>query len=638
MLSFEAFTTTASRSFVLAVAVVGAGPLCAAENTVRPSDLVRDGTAVANIVVAKQATKAARLAAAELQYHIRKITGATLPIVADDPQAGGTRILVGESDATRALKLRNEDFQPQEYLIKFLPGTIVLMGRDKADTGKFDYADAATFPARFDDQSTCYAVYDFLERHASVRWYLPTDLGICYPSMKTLRVSGADLRRSPSMKFREPSLSVPFPADLCGDTVKQPKQPPALAWREQYLFGLRHRLGGTLAYGACHSLNGYYERFWRDGDAKPGPHFESDHPEFFSQGYKGKPPQMCYTCPGLIQQVIQDARDYFDGKGLKPGAVATGDFFAVVPMDNSQYCKCPRCAELVGDKRPATRGKGMFTNDSASNYVFRFINEVAKEIKKSHPQKRIAAIAYAAYAFPPTEVKLESNIWIQFCLHARNIFSPALQDTDRAVVDAWVAESRDRPKVLWLYYCFPAFFATATDARCFPGFFAHTVVDEMRAYREAGVSGIFYEPSYLAYMQRSPLLDQLEFYVTWKLADDPTQDGNALIDEFFDRYYGSAAKPMKCFYELVEQIYANPNNYPLIFRQGHSHQTEEAAWKMLGTQSRMDQLGWLMEQARAVARTDIEKQRVALFDKGIWQYMVNGRQMYTVKQQKEQKR
>ena len=116
-----------------------------------------------------------------------------------------------------------------------------------------------------------------------------------------------------------------------------------------------------------------------------------------------------------------------------------------------------------------------------------------------------------------------------------------------------------------------------------------------------------YEPSYLAFTQRSPLLDQLEFYVTWKLADDPTRDGNAIIDEFFARYYGSAAKPMKTFYELMEQIYANFNNYPPNLPGGH--QTEEVAWKYLGTQSRMEQLGWLMDQATAAAKTDIEKRR-----------------------------
>lgn len=616
------------------------GVLCAADGTAVSLDLVRDGTATASIVVARQATKSARLAAAELQYHVQKISGATLPIVTDDQPIKGSRILVGESEATRALKLRGDDFQPQEYLIKFLPDSIVLMGRDKPDLGKFDYADAHTFPyGQFDEQGTCYAVYDFLERYCQVRWYLPTDLGLCCPSTKTLQVSGTEVRRAPAMKYRCTLITNPMPADFSGDWVKGPKPPEILPIREQLLYGFRHRLYGIMSYAVNHSLEGYYDRFWNKEDGKPRAiaKFESFHPEYFAQGYPGTPPQMCYTNPGLIQQVAQDARDYFAGKGLKPGAVAAGDYFAIVPMDNSSYCKCLKCRELVGDKHPAVRGAGgAFSNDAASNYLFGFINEVAKEVIKTHPQKRISAIAYASYSFPPTNVKLESNIAITMCLGMRNIHSPVMQELNREVIDAWTAESQDRPKSLWLYYCFPSMWGHLGDSfaldnfHCFPGYFAHSIVDQMKMYREKNIFGIFYEPSYIANGQQAFLLDQLEFYVTWKLADDPTLDGNALIDEFFERYYGSAARPMRMFYELVEQIYGNYNNYPVEYRtqQSHRHQTEEAAWKHLGTKFRMQMLGWLMEQAHAAAKTDIEKQRVALFDRGIWQQMQDGRNTY----------
>ena len=635
-------TTTTSTLSTIIVFILAAA-LCVATANAVTVDLVRDGVPVASIVVAKQPTRSAQLAAVELQYHIQKITGATLPIVADDESPEGPRILVGENAATQSLSLRNDDFSPQEYLIKFLHDTIVLMGRDANDRGSLDYADVTTFPNFFHEQGTCYAVYDFLERHVQVRWYLPTELGECYPTANTLQVSGEEVRRSPAMKYRLTYLS--FPADLCGDTVTLETPPPPLPDREKHLFRLRHRLGG-MPYAANHSLEGYYNRFWKDGDAKPGPAFEQFHPEFFAQGYPGAPPQLCYTTPGLVQQVIQDARDYFDGKGVKPGAQAAGDFFSVVPMDNSQFCKCDGCAERLLKK--ATRGVGNFSNDMGSNYFFAFVNEVAREVKKSHPRKYIAALAYNYFVYPPTDFKLESNVSIQLCLVARNIYCRETQRNDRAILNAWAEESADRRKLLWLYYCFPSLVATSPSFlfagnqpqfRCFPPFFAHTIVEQMEAYRKAGISGMKYEPSYIAHNQQSVLLDQLEFYVTWKLADDPTLDGNALIDEFFTRYYGSAAAPMKAFYELVERTYANPANYPETFLDRVStihggdivignHQSEEIAWKHLGNPQRMYQLQELMDRAVAAAETDIERQRVALFEKGIWQYMQAGRNAY----------
>ena len=315
-------------------------------------------------------------------------------------------------------------------------------------------------------------------------------------------------------------------------------------------------------------------------------------------------------------------------------------------MDNSQYCKCPQCAERL--LKTPTRGTGQFSNDMTSNYFFAFVNEVAREIRKSHPKKYISALGYNYFAYPPTDIKLESNVSVQLCLVARSIYCPEIQRNDRAILDAWAAESKDRPKLLWLYYCFPSLVATQPSFlfsgnqpqfRCFPPFFAHTIVKQMASYREAGIGGMSYQPAYLAYNQRSALMDQLEFYITWKLADDPANDGNRLIDEFFDRYYGSAAAPMKAFYELVEQTYADPANYPPAFlkkvgtiQDGDivigNHQSEEIAWKHLGTEPRMAQLGRLMDEARTAAKTDTEKQRVALFDKGIWQYMQAGRKAY----------
>jgi len=124
--------------------------------------LVREQQPVASIVLAQKPTRAASLAAHELQYHVALITGAKLPIVADDAAVQGARILVGESAATRAIGLKNDDFGPQEYLISLRPNLLVLMGRDQDDRQPFDYANHQTYADVFDAQATCYAVYDFL--------------------------------------------------------------------------------------------------------------------------------------------------------------------------------------------------------------------------------------------------------------------------------------------------------------------------------------------------------------------------------------------------------------------------------------------------------------------------------------------
>lgn len=576
--------------------------------------LVRNGQAVATIVIAAEPTRAANLAALELQSHIKKITGATLPIVTDAMTAEGPLVLVGESRLTQARGLHSADFKSQEYLIRSGEGGLVLMGRDKDDRGGINYATGEGFPTIFDEQGTLHAVYDFLERHLGVHWYLPSELGTTFRPAKDLSVGKIEERRSPAMTHRFVSEDYRFPGNLMGDTIPDESLEEILPARDHRLFYLRNRIGGE-ERRVNHSLEGYYDRFLKL------------HPEWFSQGGPpgAIPTQMCFTNEEFIRQVIQDADDFFSGKERKPGEMASGDAFSLVPMDSGKWCACPACqAELLPK---ATRGAGLFSNDRASNYIFRFANKVAREIRKKHPQGKIAVLAYSDYAYPP-DFDLEPNITVQMCLHNRAWeHSERIRKNDLDILNSW-KEMKGQPELyLWLYYCFPSLSATQGQWRAFPGFFAHEIVKHMELFRKDGIRGIKYEPSYLAGGRQSPLFDQLEFYVTWRLADDPALDGNKLIDEFFTSYYGPAAEPMRRFYNMVERIYNDPANYS---PDNDGHLDAEISWKQLGTKERMDTLGKIMEEARqAVATgTEAEKARVQLFDNGIWKYMQRGAAEY----------
>jgi hypothetical protein len=217
---------------------------------------------------------------------------------------------------------------------------------------------------------------------------------------------------------------------------------------------------------------------------------------------------------------------------------------------------------------------------------------------------------------------------VQLCLHTRNWWCPSMEVNDLKVLDDWRRQDPDRPLYLWLYYNFPALNAQSGDFGYFPGFFAHTVIGQMERYRQARIRGIFMEHS--SEFGQTTLMDQLEFHVTLKLADDPTLAGNALIDEFFQRYYGAAAKPMADLYGRIEETFTQPANYPEAIRTspGHQHQTEELAWGSLGTPERMAQFAALMTQAEAAAEAPAEKARVAAFRQGLWEPMVTGRKRY----------
>lgn len=594
--------------------------------------LVDSKKPVSSIVISCKANRSARFAAAELQYHIKKITGVRLPIVNDSEIVKGTRILVGESKITETLGLRNCNFKHQEYLIKFLPDMLILMGKDKEDVADMDYGDFKTFPGQFDEQATCYAVYDFLEKYCDIRWYLPTELGLVYSLRETLSVEGTIVRRSPSMKYRMLWYDAAVPVNLYDSSNPSGR----LDEREGLLFVSRQRLRGIEPFIADHSFTGYYSAFLKE------------HPDWFAKGYDkdlhNAPidydyrnmcryyPQLCYTNSDLIQQVIKSARYYFDkGQILIPKEKGKGNYFCIAPNDNYQYCRCPECQTLLHSPPPCSlwRKQDFFWNDAASDYIFGFANKVAKEIHKSHPDKYLSIFAYNDYYYPPTKEALEPNIAIMLCFYPRLCVCPAMKRARNEYLKKWADESKTRPKFAYFYFHRPA----ANLKHCFPGFMAHDMVKQMQYYHDIGLCGIYIEPSWCDFSKlgkermRRPIMDQLELYVIFKLADDPTLDGNKLIDEFFERYYGSASKPMQMLYEKIEQTYSDPANYSFNTKY-LGYQTLETAWGKLGTPERMSEFETLMKKAKAMAKTEVEEKRVLLFEKSIWEYMKAGQQDY----------
>jgi len=598
--------------------------------------LVRDGQACATIVLGERPYRAAQFAAYELQWHLEQITGATVPIAAEDEPASGVRIYVGQSRATRRMGLRQQRLGQQEYVIRFLPDALVLMGRDDEDTGTVAYARwpspeaLATWPDMWKEMGTMHAVYDFLERCCDVRWYDPSEFGMDCPKRSTLVVSGSDVKRRPFFRYRYACYLLSENYDRF--TVLQPRTdeewqqydathypgmraqlPDWWQWvhaKRGYVRLWRYRMrdGGELTPGN-HSLYGYYDRFWEKNPEAPEL-FEGAHADWFAQGYEGRPPQMCYTSRGLIEQVAKDAREFFDTGKKHAGSQAAGNFFCVEPMDNAAFCKCEACQELIGRTR-REEPSGVFSRALDSDYFFHFVNEVAREVRKTHPDKWIVTLAYMTHAYPPATFELEPNVAVQFCFACNRMpYARHEYENELRAFREWARQADERPMYLWLYYTFPVEIAVNGKFHCFPGCFAHTIGEQMKLFSRHGYRGMFH----CGYGQ------EVEAYVTYKLMDDPSLSVDRLLDEYFGRYYGRAGEPLKQMYLDMERTYCDPANWP--DRPGHM--SVDIAWARLGTPERMARYAAWVEEAEQLAETDIERQRVALFIADTWQYMKQG--------------
>jgi len=591
--------------------------------------LVREGAPTCTIVISENSTPAARLAAFELQFHVMKITGAELPILTDREKIAGPQVLIGDSAATRAMGFARTNFEPQEYLIAFRPDTLILIGRDWEDTEtnrrelgrpmccgdtldstrqRIDYWKTVGYPERsvgeielpgvYDDQGTCYAAYDFIERFCNVRWYGASETSIIMPAQKTLTVKGEDIRRAPALKYRDAlwAGNWPFMKGQWGSFTRD----------EVYLFWRRLRLGGE-KWAGNHTFH------------RKTIETMLTNPVYQAQG-SGRGTQLCYSNPVLIEEVAQMARDFFDGKKNAPeGWKAVGDYFALVPDDNSRFCECDRCQALLNSGKDMATGQ--FSSGTVSNYFFSFVNAVAREVAKTHPDKYIATLAYWNYALPPRGFDIEPNVSVAPCLHTcMYAIHEEITQNDMKLYHEWLQKA-EAPIFLWNYYHHPMEPALIDKFKCFPHMMVHQTAQSMRMFIKDGIQGIF-----ICGEQ-----DMLEGYVIAKIWDDPEQDVDAMLDEFFHRYFGAAEMPMKKFYLELERIASDPENYPPPYRRNNGIDWKGVPWSFQGTAERMGQLGKWMDEAQALAQTELEKQRVGLWRDAIWKWMQEGRADYVAK-------
>jgi hypothetical protein len=574
--------------------------------------LVSNSKPYASIVLAENPTRPAQIAAAELRHYVKKRTGAELPWTTDAAPPGPSRpkVLIGESKLTRELGLNSSDFARQEYLIRVVGNCLVLMGCDEQDFGVIDYDGNGTWPGFFPIAPTrgkfdifkgfgsLYAVDTFLERFAGVRWYLPTEVGEVVPQSPQLVAKDVDLRLKPWTRYRliyPPNMNEPF--HFAGSRLGAKALPQISGWREWFLWLLRMKVGGE-PFNANHSLYGYYERF------------SQTHPEWFANGDPKNGKQLCYTQPGLIRQVAQDARDYFDGKGIQAGAQAAGEFFPVMPMDNSKYCQCPNCKAL---QRPGEAWQ--FNSGEASDYIWGFVNAVAREVRKTHPDKLISCCAYAKYFEPPKNVQMEPNVAVMVCKQLMLYGDSRLEPYDHKNLEEW--RKRVKHLYIWEYYNFPQ-----NMAECmFPGTCPHRIARDIGYVKPLGIAGEFIEMDSINSTWPNPAMDHINVYVTLKLLDDPSRSVDDILDEYYKVYYGPADKPMRAFFEKIESIYTNPAHFTELVAAGKQHLDQRTSWGSMCPPATLAEFGKIMEEARRLAAEEPYRTRVALMDAAIFRLM-----------------
>ena len=603
--------------------------------------LIRDGKPASEIIVPQKPTRSVQMAAFELQHLIYLISGTRLAIV-KTPHDGMLPIRLGPAPG--------EKFSGEQYKVSVRPDGISLAGNDTQDFGVVDYQNPRTFPGTgynardtprhaLNYHSTLLAVYDFLENCCGMRFYSFGDDGITLTPRKTLTVKTMEKNFEP--KAQASRYAGVAHRDSVRVTTERERKLLQLRWRMNTVYGLVN-----------HTVQSLFFRYW--GPSKRYENvFVEKRPQYFIRGYEKMPvdrhwvqyyspsdpppAQICTTCPDVAKYFASEALAVYEGAAFKKPPL-TGVLYRFLPKmegkpfyypvqenDNQDFCKCPECLKLFPGIRDFNR----------QAYVhFDFINRVSREAKKLDPDLNIATLAYnKCFACPdPRILKLDPGIMVQICLGVHAWMHPQIYNRQHSIYKQWIRqEGKKRPLSVWTYILSPDDEARRSyNYRNFPMVFPWQAGRIYREFMDDGIQGVFIE--------LCTKVNLLEGYVAMRLAFDPSQDYNQIIDEYFRLYYEDAAEPMKEFYREVEKITWDPKNYPDKDVNDYVKRwiwgsvcigihTQKVNWT-LGTPKRMEKLGKIIERVKAGAKSPAVKKRVDVFIKDIWERAVQGRLEY----------
>jgi hypothetical protein len=472
--------------------------------------IVLSGQAKAQIVIPEEPSYLEECAATELQTYLAKESGAKL-LVVKEGKAGVARFsffLGATRKASTAGVVPDERRMGRDgFALRSVPDGLIVLGRN--------------------DLGTLFGVYELLERCFDVRWFMPGELGEQVPRSDTLRLGQVNLIFKPSFRVR---------------------------WIGEGEWSLRQRMNAYVQVGGRSVGINWKWHFHTFRLLIPPEKYYAEHPEYFAL-VKGKRAisdskthenQLCTANPDVVREVAKNLIATLDAE---PGI----EIITLSPNDGGGFCECERCRAL---DEP---GRDWFAQYSRRLALFN--REVAKLVREKHPQVLIKTGAYAMYARPPLDpdCRPEPNQIVQLChlyfCHNHPVGSdacregvtytpkPSFQPNQefRKILDQWAALSPH----LFVY----EYYTIGGLSRAgLPWPVVHTLRHDIPYYCRRGVEGFYTQCGESRFYQLG-----LNYYLAAKLCWNADLNVDALLEDYFEKFYGPAAAPMRDYFTAMER-------------------------------------------------------------------------------------
>lgn len=515
--------------------------------------LVRDGRPTSVIVTRDRPTDGQSLAAAELQEHIRVMSGATLPVVPEQQlQADSSKvlILVGQSNLAKRLGVDTAAMEPETFLVKTQDNTLILAGDDAGSK-----SNART--------GTLWAVYDFLQDQLGCRWIWPGEIGRVVPRRQTIEVGDLDVRETPVVKIRgfrmvaQEKHRAAYEKEGLGRLLDLGETYNRIS-EDERVWLRRMRMGESFRLSYGHAFTDWWEKY------------KDSHPDIFAMQANGKRGPSKSSRPDFVKMCVSNPKLWdLQLAPIKKYAAEGAKGLWINTCENDGgggFCTCPQCRAWDADPNAqpaparavedgsdvdARQGGSAELPESLSDRYARWYNELAVRARQVDPEARIIAYAYSRYRSPPSKIeRIEPNIWIGYV--GFNAY-PRPADYRQMSVDEWSGWSRRGATVFLrsnsLFYC----------GEGAPFVVSHQLAEDLKFQVENGLRATDFDCLQGYWATTGP-----SYYVLARMLWDTEADPDEVLGEFY-RAFGPTEPVIKEYFDYWEDFTVRMGNDPGFF-------------------------------------------------------------------------
>ncbi|MAE63066.1 MAG: hypothetical protein CMJ18_02235 [Phycisphaeraceae bacterium] len=475
------------------------------------------GTHIDNTLQDKEATREIA-ATKELKKYLEQVTGTRFEVVPpDDAPDDMGRILIGDTPTTRGLA-SDVDFDAlgtDEILIRTVGKDLVLAGGQP--------------------RGIVYAITTFLQDHLGLRFWAPG--AIDAPHDPDLTLPDLDERYEPPFEFRHFTgeiartmtsrfwhrLSFDFQFDPGTHSIKKLLPKPLFVEHPEW-FGYCPEDGDpNFKYSYIASLRGYEKTLETETDRTDLPLIR----QFYETAKRTRrlPAHPCLHHPDATRTITENALAELEKE--YPTWKYSPKVLWVTQDDGAYICECPPCKAVIEEE-----------GSNSANWV-RFVNSIAEQVEKRHPDVLVGMFAYLHSEAPPKTLKPRDNVLVYSALLRSNKRDPVEHYEKHA---RWLRRWGEIAKHHWVWD-YDANFRNYYQPH--PNYYVHPL--NMRFFRALGVDGALVQ----AAQGKAADLAAMRAWVTAQMMWDPDRDPRPLMVEFMNGYYGPAGRWVMLYVDLM---------------------------------------------------------------------------------------